>query len=98
MEPAQRAIAMTGLFHLAGDGLPATWARESLEIATKIAYRNGMMPGNPEGNSKDCGEVDAVVLPTSYLRTAGQIGDRRIVIVSRGRRFARGWRSGVPLT
>ena len=28
------------------------WARESFEIATKIAYRNGRLPGTPKGSEE----------------------------------------------
>jgi hypothetical protein len=33
------------------------WARESFEIATKIAYQNGAVPGTPKGTRGDCREV-----------------------------------------
>jgi hypothetical protein len=36
-----------------------SWARESFEIATKIAYRNGGRIGSPRGGSMDCTMVAA---------------------------------------
>jgi hypothetical protein len=57
------------------------WARESVEIATKISYQNGAVPGTPKGNHKDCAEIaDASVLPAGYARIAGRIADRRIML------------------
>ena len=38
-----------------------TWAKESFEIATKIAYLNGAVLGTPKGSHKDCSDVDAAV-------------------------------------
>jgi hypothetical protein len=41
-----------------------SWAKESYEIATKIAYRNGARIGIPRGGSMDCAMVAAEpVLP-----------------------------------
>lgn len=58
-----------------------SWAKESFEIATKISYQNGAVPGTPKGNHKDCGEIaDAGVLPTGYAKIAARIADRRIVL------------------
>lgn len=34
----------------------------------------------PQGNRKDCREVDAAVLPTNYPRTVEEIGDQRGII------------------
>jgi hypothetical protein len=39
---------------------PESWAKESYEIAVKIAYENGSLRGTPKGNGKDCREVNAV--------------------------------------
>src|SRR5215471_18171831 len=36
-----------------------SWAKESFEIATKIAYRNGGRIGIPKGENKDCTMVEA---------------------------------------
>jgi S1/P1 Nuclease len=36
-----------------------SWAKESFEIATKIAYRNGGRIGSPRSGNKDCREVQA---------------------------------------
>ena len=58
-----------------------SWAKESFEIATKIAYQNGAVPGTPNGNRRDCSEVaDAAILPAGYVKVAGRIADRRIVL------------------
>jgi hypothetical protein len=59
---------------------PKAWAEESFEIAAKIAYLNGTMRGTPRENRRDCGEVDAAVLPAGYSTEAGRIGDRRIAL------------------
>ena len=41
-----------------------SWAKESFEIATKIAYRNGGRIGSPRGGNMDCTMVAAApVLP-----------------------------------
>src|SRR5262245_35316427 len=58
-----------------------SWAKESAEIATKFAYKNGAFVGTPKGNRQTCAEVvDAVVVPTGYAKIAGRIGDRRIIL------------------
>jgi S1/P1 Nuclease len=57
------------------------WARESFEIATKIAYRNGGLIGSPRGANKDCAMVVAApVLPVGYVINARRIADRRIIL------------------
>jgi hypothetical protein len=33
---------------------PEVWAKESFEIATKIAYQNGALRGTPKGQRKEC--------------------------------------------
>jgi S1/P1 nuclease len=46
---------------------PELWAKESFEIATKIAYQNCVFRGTPKGQRKECREVaDAAVLPAGY--------------------------------
>jgi hypothetical protein len=58
-----------------------SWAKESFEIATKIAYRNGGLIGTPRGANKDCAMVVAApVLPAGYVVNARWIADRRIVV------------------
>jgi hypothetical protein len=42
-----------------------SWAKESFEIATKIAYRNGGHIGSPRAGNKDCLTVTAA---RSFLR------------------------------
>jgi S1/P1 Nuclease len=57
------------------------WAKESFEIATKIAYRNGGLIGSPRNGSKDCTTVAAApVLPVGYVVNARRIADRRIIL------------------
>jgi S1/P1 Nuclease len=57
-----------------------SWAKESFEIATKIAYRNGGLIGTPKGANKDCAMVVAApVLPVGYVVSARRIADRRII-------------------
>jgi hypothetical protein len=58
-----------------------SWAKESYEIATKIAYRNGGRIGIPRGASMDCTMVAAApVLPAGYVVSASRISDRRIML------------------
>jgi hypothetical protein len=58
------------------------WARESFEIATKIAYRNDGRIGIPKGGSMDCTIVAAApVLPVGYAVSASRIADRRMILV-----------------
>jgi S1/P1 Nuclease len=60
---------------------PEAWAKESFEIAQKVAYQNGALRGTPKGQHKDCREVpDVPVLPDSYLKMARQIADRRMML------------------
>jgi S1/P1 Nuclease len=58
-----------------------SWAKESLEIATKIAYRNGGQIGIPRGGAIDCTMIStAPVLPAGYVVNASRIADRRIIL------------------
>ena len=58
-----------------------SWAKQSFEIATKIAYRNGGKIGIPKGGNLDFSMVTAApVLPTGYVVSASRIPDRRIVL------------------
>ena len=57
------------------------WAKESFEIATKIAYRNDGHLGIPRGGNKDCTMVAAAsVLPAGYVINASRIADRRMIL------------------
>src|SRR5262247_4481754 len=57
-----------------------SWAKESYEIATKIAYQNGRLIGAPRDGNKDCQMVAAApVLPAGYLVSASRIADRRMI-------------------
>ena len=57
-----------------------SWAKESFEIATKIAYRNGLI-GSPKGGNKDCRDVQATpALPVGYVVSASRIADRRMIL------------------
>jgi hypothetical protein len=68
------------LTELANTGFES-WAKESFEIATKIAYRNDGRIGIPKGGNKDCREVQAApVLPVGYVLSASWIADRRIML------------------
>src|SRR4029450_10550572 len=54
-----------------------SWAKESFEIATKIAYRTGI----PRGGNMDCREVQAApLLPAGYVVSSSRIADRRIIL------------------
>jgi hypothetical protein len=58
-----------------------SWAKESYEIATKIAYRNDGRIGIPKGANKDCAMVAAApVLPVGYVVNASRIADRRMIL------------------
>ena len=58
-----------------------SWAKESYEIATKIAYRNGGRIGSPKGGNMDCTMVAAApVFPVGYVVSASRIADRRIIL------------------
>jgi hypothetical protein len=56
-------------------------AKESFEIATKIAYRNGGLIGARRDGNKDCTMVAAApVLPAGYVVSASRIADRRMIL------------------
>ena len=56
-----------------------SWAKESFEIAMKIAYRNGGQIGIPKGGN--CAMVaTAPVLPVGYVVSARRISNRRIIL------------------
>lgn len=58
-----------------------SWAKESFEIATKIAYRNGAPIGIPRGGAMDCTTLAAApVLPKGYVFNASRIADRRMIL------------------
>jgi hypothetical protein len=58
-----------------------SWAKESFEIAVKIAYRNGGRIGIPKGGNMDCTMVAAApVLPVGYVAIARRIADRRMIL------------------
>jgi S1/P1 Nuclease len=58
-----------------------SWAKESSEIATKIAYRNDGRIGIPKAGAMDCTMVTAApVLPAGYVVNASRIADRRVIL------------------
>jgi hypothetical protein len=58
-----------------------SWAKESFEIATKIAYRNDGRIGSPKGANMDCAMIAAApVLPVGYVVSARRIADRRMML------------------
>jgi hypothetical protein len=58
-----------------------SWAKESFEIATKIAYRSGRRIGTPKAGAMDCAMVAAApVLPVGYVVNASRIADRRMIL------------------
>jgi len=60
---------------------PEAWAKESYEIAVKIAYENGSLRGTPKGQAKDCRAVDAVkYLRNGYAADARLIANRRMYL------------------
>ena len=55
------------------------WAKESYEIAVKIAYENGSLRGIPKGQAKDCRDINAVTyLRNGYAAEARLIATRRM--------------------
>jgi S1/P1 Nuclease len=58
-----------------------SWAKESFEIASKIAYRNDGRIGSPKAGAMDCTIVAAPpVLPAGYVVSASRIADRRMIL------------------
>jgi len=58
---------------------PEAWAKESHEIAVKIAYENGSLRSTPKGQAKDCRAVTAVTyLGNGYVAEARLITNRRM--------------------
>ena len=53
-------FSKVGLRELEHD-MPEAWAKESYDIATKIAYEGGGLSGTPRGQARDCRDVQAVV-------------------------------------
>jgi len=57
------------------------WAKESYEIAVKIAYENGNLRGTPKGQARDCRDVpDANFISRGYAGIAKLIADRRVYL------------------
>ena len=57
------------------------WAKESYEIATKIAYLNGRLVGTPRDGNRACQTVAmAPVLSVGYLVNASWIANRRMIL------------------
>ena len=76
----QSRFTRSGLSELAVTA-PEAWAKESFEIATKIAYQNGALRGTPKEKRRECREVtNAAVLPTGYAAIARKIADRRMML------------------
>jgi hypothetical protein len=58
-----------------------SWAKESFEIATKFAYRNGGRIGTAKAGAMDCTMVAATpVFPVGYGVSASRIADRRMIL------------------
>jgi hypothetical protein len=58
-----------------------SWAKESCEIATKIAYHNDGRIGTARGGNKDCTTLTAApVFPAGYVSSASRIADRRMIL------------------
>jgi hypothetical protein len=56
-------------------------AKESFEIATKVAYRSSGWIEMPKGVNIDCTMVAAApVLPAGYVAIARRITDRRMIL------------------
>ena len=60
---------------------PEAWAKESYEIAVKIAYENGSQRDTPKGQARDCRAVNAVTyLRNGYAAEARFIANRRMYL------------------
>ena len=60
---------------------PEAWAKESYDIAVKIAYENGSLRGTPKGPAKDCRAVNAVTyVSNGYPARARLIANRRMYL------------------
>jgi S1/P1 Nuclease len=59
---------------------PQAWAKESYEIAVKIAYENGSLRGTPKDQAKDCRAVNAVNYLRSGYAEARLIANRRMYL------------------
>jgi hypothetical protein len=58
-----------------------SWAKESYEIATKIAYRNAGQTGSPRASNKDLHDVrSGSGASVGYVVSASRIADRRIML------------------
>jgi hypothetical protein len=72
---------------------PESWAKESYEVATKIAYQNGSLRGTPKGQVRDCRDVTAVTYVfRGYPAAARLIADRRMYLA--GYRLSRSFENG----
>jgi len=61
--------------------LPEAWAKESYEIAVKIAYENGNLRGTPKGKARDCRDAsDVNFISRGYPGRAKLIADRRVYL------------------
>jgi hypothetical protein len=57
------------------------WAKESYEIAVKIAYEDGSLRGTSKGQAKDCRAVNTVTfMANGYPARARLIANRRIYL------------------
>src|SRR5690349_5221552 len=60
---------------------PEAWAKESYDIAVKIAYQNGSLRGTAKGQTKDCRAVNALTyLRNGYAADARLIANRRMYL------------------
>jgi len=73
-------FSRVGLRELEHDS-PDAWAKESYEIATRIAYENGSLRGTPKEQARDCRDVKAVkYVSRGYPVRAKLIADRRVYL------------------
>ena len=79
-------FSRVGLRELEHDS-PDAWAKESYEIATKVAYENGSLRGTPKEQTRDCRDVKAVTYVShGYAPRAKLIAERRVYLA--GHRIA----------
>ena len=75
-----RSFSAASLPNLASTDFES-WAKESFEIATKIAYRNGGRIGIPKAGNTDCMVFAGTsALPAGYVVSASRIADRRMIL------------------
>ena len=80
---------------ISGQGAEASaafksWAKESFDIATKIAYRNDGRIGIPKAEAVGCTMIAAApVLPVGYVLRASRVTDQKVILAGPQQPFVR---------